>query len=140
MKRTVLLDTGPLVAFLSRRDRHHAWVTKQFARIRPPLLTCEAVLTEACFLLSHQPGGDQSVFSLLQKGVFKVGFSLQEEASAVAKLLLRYADVPMALADACLVRLAELNKGSLLLTLDSDFAIYRMNRRSQIPLLIPEDR
>lgn len=80
------------------------------------------------------------MFSLLQKGVFTIGLSLQEEASAVAKLLLRYADVPMALADACLVRLAELNKASVLLTLDSDFTIYRMHRRSQIPLLIPEDR
>lgn len=51
MNRLVILDTGPLVAFLSERDVHHYWVTQQMGTIRAPILTCEAVISEACFLL-----------------------------------------------------------------------------------------
>lgn len=66
-------------------------------------------------------------------------FPLQDEAAAVAKLMQKYADVPMALADACLVRMTELHRDTALLTLDGDFRIYRRNRRQVIPLIAPEE-
>jgi len=140
VKPRIIVDTGPLVALLDRKDQYHGWVKAQLASIDPPLDTCEAVLSEAAFLLSHVPGGSQALLELVVKGLVTVSFSLQAEAQPIQQLLLRYSNVPMALADACLVRLTELHAESLLLTLDSDFQIYRRNRRSAIPLLLPEDR
>jgi predicted nucleic acid-binding protein len=125
------------VALLDRRDHYHDWVKKQLEAIDPPLDTCEAVLSEAAFLLSHVPGGSQALVELIVKGLVVVSFSLQAEARSIQQLLMRYANVPMALADACLVRLTEIHPESLLLTLDSDFQIYRRNGRSVIPVILP---
>jgi predicted nucleic acid-binding protein len=140
VRRTILLDTGPLVAYLSRKDRYHAWAVQHLSQVEPPLTTCEAVLSEACFLLQSQRGGPEAVLDLVDRRVVIVSFNLQKEAVPVKTLLRRYADVPMALADACLVRLTELHSNAVLLTLDSDFRIYRRNGRSVIPTLMPEDR
>ena len=54
--KVILVDTGPLVAVLNRRDSHHAWVTRVLGRVKPPLVTCEAVLAETCYLLKQVPG------------------------------------------------------------------------------------
>jgi len=137
VRGAALLDTGPLVAFLNRRDRFHAWAVAQLAEIEPPLLTCEAVLSEACFLLRHDPAGPDAVLELVHDDLVQVGFHLQTEIVALRRLVRRYSQVPMSLADACLVRLAELHAGSVLLTLDSDFKIYRMHGRQVVPTLMP---
>jgi predicted nucleic acid-binding protein len=137
MREIVLLDTGPLVAFLNRADRFHEWALAQWEQLRPPLLTCEAVLAEACFLLRHLPGGGQAVVELLNRDVLRSPFELQEDADAVARLIGRYARVPMSLADACLVRMAEQHSGSRILTLDRDFRIYRKYRRHVVPTIMP---
>jgi len=137
MRETILLDTGPLVAFLNRTDRFHEWALAEWERLRPPFLTCEAVLAEACFLVRHLPGGSQAVVELLNREVLHSSFVLQEEAEAVAKLLGRYAEVPMSLADACLIRMAERHSRSQVLTLDRDFRIYRKHRRHVIPTIMP---
>jgi len=137
MHEATLLDTGPLVAFLNRTDRFHEWATAQWERLHPPLLTCEAVLAEACFLVRHLPGGSQAVLELLDRGVIHIAFELQEEAGSVGALLRRYAEVPMSLADACLVRMAERHTKSRVLTLDRDFRIYRKHRRHVIPITSP---
>ena len=140
MKRKVLLDTGPLVALLDRRDHFHRWARTHFADIDPPLLTCEAVLAEACHLLRHLNGGATAVLDLLGRGAVKVAFSLEEEAAPVQELLARYANVPIALADACLVRMAELHAGSPVFTVDSDFSIYRIHGRRVVPMIRPAVR
>jgi predicted nucleic acid-binding protein len=140
VRSRILLDTGPLVAFLNRRDHHHAWVKAQFGTMDYPVETCEAVLSEACFLLKEVPGGPQAALDLVNRGLVQVTFSLQNEVKAIQHLILRYADVPMSLADACLVRLAEIHEPSLVFTLDSDFKIYRKHGRTVLPLLLPEDR
>lgn len=137
MKRRVLLDTGPLVALLDRRDHFHRWARTHFADIEPPLLTCEAVLAEACHLLHNQEGGVTAVLDLLGRGAVKVAFSLEEQASPVQALLIRYVNVPISLADACLVRMAELHAGSPVFTVDSDFSIYRMHGRRVVPTIRP---
>src|SRR5205807_8607008 len=113
----------------NRADPYHAWSRQEFARLAPPLLTCEAVLSEACFLLRHLPGGPQAVLELLARGVVRSSFQLQAEQVPVAALLARYASVPMSLADACLVRMVELHPGSRVFTVDSDFRVYRHSRR-----------
>lgn len=137
MKPPTLLDTGPLVALLNRRDRFHAWAQSQFATIRPPLLTCEAVISEACFLVQSLPGGREAVLGLLERQLVAIAFDLQKEAPAIARLLTRYAELPTALADACLVRMAEQHEGSPVLTLDTDFRIYRIHGRRVVPTLLP---
>jgi uncharacterized protein len=140
VRSRILVDTGPLVALLDRQDHHHTWVKAQLQKMDSPLDTCEAVLSEACFLLQQVPGGPQAVLELVTKGLVTVSFSLWDEAKAIQRLLLRYADVPMALADACMVRLAEIHPSSLVFTLDSDFKIYRKHGRTVLPLLLPDNR
>jgi uncharacterized protein len=100
----VLVDTGPLVAFLNARDRYHLWAKEQLGQVRPPLLSCEAVLSEVLFLLRGHRAAQAAVMGFLESGLLRLPFRLQEESAAVAKLLQRYAEVPMSLADACLVR------------------------------------
>lgn len=137
MEKSVIVDTGPLVAFLSRADRFHNWTKEQWERVSPPMLTCEAVLAETCFLLRHLSGGSQAVLELANRGVVQTVFKLEEEVQPVMKLLGRYTNVPMSLADACLVRMAEQHAESKVLTLDQDFRIYRKHGRQVIPILSP---
>lgn len=138
MDTSVIVDTGPLVAFLNRADCFHNWTTQHWEQIRPPLLTCEPVLAETCFLLRHLPGGNQAVLELVNRGVLQPIFDLEEEVRSLINLIRRYADVPMSLADACLVRMSEQHAQRKVFTLDQDFRIYRKHSRHVIPVLIPQ--
>ena len=133
----VIIDTGPIVAFLVEEDGHHEWAVGQFKRLRAPMLTCEAVLTEAFFLVHRLRGGVEKFVELLESGVVEVGFELMGEREAVGKLMRKYADLPMSLADGCLVRMAELHAGAAVLTLDRHFRIYRKNGRQRIGVIMP---
>lgn len=135
----VLADTGVLVALLDRRERYHAWAVEQAKALHPPLVTCEAVIAETCFLLAELSGGRAAVRHNLAGGAWRLDFDLQQEHARVFALMETYADQPMALADACLVRMAELQTGAEVWTLDSHFRVYRKNRRQMIPLIIPPD-
>ncbi len=137
MKARVLVDTGPLVAFVNRRDRFHEWAVARMAEIEPPLRTCEAVLTEACFLVRSLDGGLDSIMRLVSSGAVSVPFRLDQEIAPLTKLLKKYADVPISLADACLVRLAEQLADSAVLTLDKHFRVYRKHGRQVIPTILP---
>ena len=138
MKRHVILDTGPLVALLNPHDTYHEWVTYQLADILPPLLTCEAVITEACFLSTNYGKKAYAVLELMQDGFMTVSFQLHDEVEYVETLMRKYADVPMSFADACLVRMTEQHLHSAVLTLDSDFHIYRKHDRQSISCLMPD--
>lgn len=133
----IIVDTGPLVAYFNRRDAWHAWAVAQMAALAPPLYTCEAVIAEACFLVQRAGGRPSDMVGKLTREVLRIGFDLAGEADAVESLMLRYADTPMSLADACLVRMTELHPDCRLFTLDSDFDHYRRNARQVIPLLRP---
>jgi predicted nucleic acid-binding protein len=134
----VLADTGPLVAYFNRRDRWHRWVVEQMATLRPPLVTCEPVLTEACFLIQKAGGKPAEILAWITRGGLEIGVDIESDAAEIARLMTRYRDTPMSLADACLVRLAERIPDCRLLTLDSDFAHYRRSGRHTIPLLTPD--
>jgi uncharacterized protein len=133
----IIVDTGPLVAYVNRRDRWHRWVADQMVALHPPLITCEPVLTEACFLIQRAGGRPADLVSKLSQGSLEIGLDLQDDASGIQSLMQRYADTPMSLADACLVRLTERISDCKLFTLDSDFEHYRRNGRQVIPLLYP---
>ena len=132
-----LVDTGPLVAYLSGDDHEHDWALAAFDSLPPPLLTCEAVITETCFLMLRHFKSCDLVLQMLDRGGIEIGFSLALERVRIRHLMQRYADTPMSLADACLVRMSELLPDSQVLTMDSDFSIYRRHGRQAIPLLTP---
>ena len=132
------MDTGPLVAFLNQRDRYHDWALVQWGQIAPPLLTCEAVLSEACFLLGAARDGSDAVVQMLERKIIIVSFHLADHIQPVAKLLVKYSSVPMSLADACLVRMSEVYPDSRVFTLDSDSELYRKNGRQVIPAIMPQ--
>jgi uncharacterized protein len=134
----VALDTGPLVAFLDADDQHHEWCRTQFAEIKPPLVSCEAVISEACFLLQSLPKAIRQIDEYLEKGVIQLDFALRDRIKPVFSLMRKYANVPMSMADACLVCMAEATAGCRIFTLDSDFKIYRFPSRRLIPVLMPE--
>lgn len=139
--RRVLLDTGPLVAFLNRRERHHSWAVAALGAHKPPLLTCEAVLSEAVFLLKRIPGAAAAALEMVERGLVSPVFRLDAEVNATRALLARYERAGMELADACLVRLAELHADCVLMTLDSEFRdVYRRHGRQAIPVELPSDR
>jgi predicted nucleic acid-binding protein len=135
----VILDTGPLIALLDRNDQYHTWARAHFDQILPPLLTCEAVLTEACYLAPRACKPAEEPLLLMERGVLRLAFDLGEDFRVVSSLMKRYANVPMSLADACLVRMSEVVGDGVVLTLDADFRIYRRHKRQRIPLLIPPD-
>lgn len=133
----IVIDTRPIVALLNRRDRHHAWTREVLDTVEPPIYTCEAVVSEACFLLRRLADGQDAVFELLASGVLKIDFRMRSEIDALRSLMRKFANVPMSFADACLVRMTELDAESLIVTLDSDFRVYRRNRRQVIPTIMP---
>lgn len=137
MTGSIILDTGALVALISRNDRHHVWATNIWATLQPPLLTCDAVIVESCFLLKNRHGGEDSIFRLIDRNVIQLSFDLAVEHPIIRSLMNQYQSIPMSVADACLVRMSELNSNSSVLTLDSDFLIYRKNGNQIIQTIMP---
>jgi predicted nucleic acid-binding protein len=133
----LLLDTGPLVALLSAHDARHAWAQETIGRVTSSLATCEPVITEACFLLRHTRRGVDGVLSLVSQGILAPTFRLAAETESIRKLMTKYASVPMSLADACLVRMTELDARATVVTFDGDFRVYRRNVRQAVPVLMP---
>ena len=132
----VLLDTGPLVALLSRDDTNHDRAEQLFADCLPPLRCPEAVLAEACFLMRKvHPQGPAEVMALGRKGVYEISIAVGEHWGNLEALLKKYADRPIALADACLIRSAEIHEEPRILTFDADFEVYRWSRSKPFDLL-----
>lgn len=123
-----IVDTGALVALINRKDTHHLWAREVWKQLCPPLLVCEPVITEACFLLQNLQNGESSILRLLETNVIQ---------NAIDRLMQRYQSVPMSLADACLVRMLELYPNSSILTLDQDFYIYRKQGNQSIDVMMP---
>ena len=134
---SVVVDTGPLVAFFDRSSSDHDWVVEQFKSLTTPLETCEPVLSEVLFLLKRAGLAPDPLFEMIERDVLRPSFRLRDEFQAVRKLLQKYESLPTSLADACLVRMSETTSQSVVLTLDRDFLVYRRNRRHAIPLLAP---
>jgi uncharacterized protein len=137
--KVILLDAGPLTALLNPNDQWHVWARETLRRLPAPLLTSEPVLTEAFFLLRREGGDADGIFALAEEGIIRVGVQFEAERGTLRELVRRYRNVPMSLADATLVRLAELHEDPRVFTLDADFRIYRRHRDKVIPLLMPDD-
>lgn len=132
-----IADTGFLLAFANRNDSYHAWAVSVSRQIETPLLTCEAVLAETAFHLESVP----LALEMLKLQIVKLAFRCNEHLPELAHLAQRFADRKPDLADLCLIRMSELHPKHVVVTVDeSDFRVYRRNRREAIPLLCPARR
>ena len=136
MARDVLVDAGFVVALLSSRDNHHEWAVTQASEFPPPWSTCEAVLSESFHLLGGR--GAPNLGALLRRRALLVAFELADSVEPVVRLIEKYSDVPMSLADACLVRMTETLADPVILTTDQDFQVYRRHSRQVVPCVTPE--
>ena len=134
---SILVDTGPIVAALVMGDEHHTWSAGIWRNLEPPLFTCEAVLSEAQFVVERLGGNSLAVLEFIGRGILKIDFCATQEIERLLQLQTTYHNLPMSFADACLVRMAERHSHSRVFTTDSDFRIYRRNGRQIIPLLAP---
>jgi predicted nucleic acid-binding protein len=126
-----------IVGLLDRTDAGHDLCVQALDLVDRPMITCEAVVSESCFLLRHISGAPEEVLMNLEKGVFRIGFELSACVSAVRNLMRKYVDTPIDFADACLIQMAdELSTGDIL-TLDKDFLHYRWRKTKPFNLLIP---
>jgi uncharacterized protein len=136
MKPGVLLDTGPLVALLDKNDSYHEQAKQAFLQSATPYRTCESVISEACFILRRiDTRASSSLIRLGNDGFYQIDFSLQENLSPIEAFLIRYQDKKISLADACLIRCAELYDEARILTFDSDFRSYRWKRNRKFKIL-----
>ncbi|MBT5901999.1 MAG: PIN domain-containing protein [Opitutaceae bacterium] len=140
MANPVILDTGPLVAVLDRRDEFHPWAVQELSKVTAPVISCEPVLSETSHLINRIDPGYLRLCELVENGLIGLRFNLSDQFTAVSTLLRKYRDTPMSLADACLVRMSELYEGATIMTIDSDFLHYRRNGRNVIPLIYPGDK
>lgn len=132
----VLLDTGPIVALLDRAQHHHDTCVELLSTLDAPLLTCESVISEACHLLRRVPGATQAVVQNVENGSFQIPYRAASRSAALARLLKKYANVPMSFADACLVDMASELNTARIFTLDDDFHIYRWGRNRPFELIV----
>ena len=135
MANAVIADASVLIALISRRDRHHAWAVSQARQWPAPWLTCESALSEAFFLCGIT--GRKALADFVRSGLVKLQFDLVTEIEPVLALMEKYRDVPMSLADACLVRMTEIVAEPIVLTTDSDFRLYRRHSRQVVPSVMP---
>jgi len=133
--QSVIIDSSALVALLDPREQHHTWSRTAVAHLPLPWLTCEAVVVETFFLLARPEAA--RLARLLRDGRLRVAYGLRDELEPVLNLMDKYADVPMSLADACIVRMSETLPGPVVLTTDADFKIYRRHSRQVVPCLRP---
>jgi uncharacterized protein len=134
--KPVLLDTGVIVALLDRSERNHLACAEVVSTLAAPLVTCEAGIAEVCYLLRSVGSAPDAVLANVERGVFQIPLRLDAAVDPIRVLMRRYASVPMDLADACLVHLADMLETGTILTLDSDFEVYRWRRRRSFELLI----
>jgi uncharacterized protein len=135
MAASVLVDASFVVALLNRRDTHHQWAVTQSANFALPWRTCEPALSEAFHLVGTR--GASALWTLLRRGSLRLAFDLGDQLEPVLQLMQKYANVPISLTHACLVRMTETLSDPLLLTTDSDFRIYRRHSRHVVPCLLP---
>ena len=135
MAKDVLVDTSFVIALLSNRDAYHRWAVAQASEFPPPWITCEAVMSEAFHLIG--PHGASKLAALITRRSLIATFRFRDDVEPVVKFIEKYSNVPMGFADACLVRMTETLSDPVLLTIDSDFRIYRRHSRQMVPCVTP---
>lgn len=136
MTAEVLIDTGAILALLDKADRWHVVSLTAVEKLRLPLLTSEAVLTETFHLIRRSKTEMDAVWALLRSGAIVLATIQHSELAQINALMTRYRDRPMDFADATLVFLAERESIQAILTVDqNDFATYRIAGRRRFRIL-----
>ncbi len=135
----ILVDTGFLVALYDKREPMHRRCLRIYDSLDQPLVTCEAVVSEALHLLRHAQAAADGILASIDRKILEVPFVLAESAGTVKALMEKYRDIPADFADACLIAMADQLGTGDILTLDSDFAHYRWRRNRPFRLLVPLD-
>jgi uncharacterized protein len=128
-----ILDAGPLIAALTPADEFHIWARNVLERLGPPFYSCPEAMAEAAAMTA----APAAIVEMIQAKEIILSFRLEEQTDAVLRLLNKYSDQQMDLADACIVRMTELTRDCRVITVDRDFHVYRRNGREQIPTLHP---
>lgn len=128
-----IADTGFLVALVRLADADHQWASSVLEGLAKPLLTCDSVLAETTFHL----GSARIVLEMIDDGLITLAFSCTDNMEQLAWLAKRYEDRIPDFADLCIIRMSELFPRHKVITTDSDFRVYRRNRREVIPLICP---
>ena len=134
--KPVLLDTGVIVSLLDRSEKNHSRCVEAITGLSQPMVTCEAVIAESCYLLRNLAGAQEAIVENIEKGVFQIPFAISRSGAFVRRLIRKYRDQRIDFADACLIRLAEELDTGEILTLDSDFAVYRWKKNKPFQMLI----
>jgi uncharacterized protein len=137
--KPTLLDTGVIVGLLDRNEAHHTRCVAALERLEGPLVTCEAIIAESCYLLRSLPGATDAVLENVERGIFQIPLQVSRSANFIRRLMRKYRDRPMDFADACLVQLADELNTEDILTLDRDFESYRWRRTRPFRLLVALD-
>lgn len=137
----VIADTGFWLAIANRKDRHHKRATRRLAELHEPIVTTLPVMSETCYLLLTRLGNTAQRRFVLSyaSGAFDVFDLKQEHATRIERHMRKYADLPMDLADASLLILAEhLGHGRILTTDTRDFNAYRWKERKPFQNLLAD--
>jgi len=135
--KPVLLDSGVIVALLDSAERYHRRCVAALDELDRPLVTCEAVVAESCYLLRRLSGAAERVIENVELGNFQIPLHLADAAPRIRALMRKYRNIPASLADACLIAIAEEFETGDILTLDSDFLAYRWAKNRPFQLLVP---
>ena len=132
----ILIDAGPMVALVDASDQHHRSCVSTFRSVQEPLGTVWPALTEAMYLLLDLPKGQDAVWEMLERKAFRLLPLDQDDIPRIRELMAKYADRPMDLADAALVRVAERDGLDTIFTVDRrDFEVYRMHGRRRFRVI-----
>jgi len=132
----ILIDTGPIVAWLDENDQHHQ-ACKQYSENLPEVLyTCWPVITEACYLLRRRPEFVNKLLEMVHGGYYELLDIPIDEITEVGGLLAKFNDQQIDLADACLVHLADREGISTVFTVDQrHFQLFRTDSGEPLQLL-----
>lgn len=138
MKPWILVDTGPLVAILNKRDSKHSICCKELSKLEPPLLTTWPVITEAAWLLRSQPDLVRKLVQSLEDGFLRLAWLDESDVAGLVDIMTRYSDASFQLADVSLMYVGERQDISVVFTLDRrDFSVFRKTTGEAVSI-IPE--
>jgi len=134
--KPVLLDTGMIVALLDPTDSFHTRCSDAMAYVGAPLVTCETVIAESCHLLRDVDGAPEAILHSVATREFLIPISLADAAISLRRIMSKYRDRKIDLADAFLIHLADEFDTGEILTVDRDFRIYRWGRNNHFQVLV----
>lgn len=135
--KTVLVDTGPIIALIDNRDSYHTWAASKIDTFENPMITNTAVVVEVLFILKRLNKNANRFFGFVNEGIIKVKNPYPNNAELIHSMYSKYADLPASFADICLLSMIKQSKETKLFTIDSDFLIYHDSKGKPLNLISP---